>query len=106
MDKTDQLNFQNTLKRFQQLLRTEDSFDILYKELLIGERNAVYFFVNGFVKDDDMQKLMASFVSIKKEDMPSDAAGFSKKYLSYLEVELETKEDTIIKNVQIGRAHV
>ncbi len=102
MDKTEQLNFQNTLKRFQQLLRTEDSFDILYKELLIGERNAVYFFVNGFVKDDDMQKLMASFVSIKKEDMPSDAAGFSKKYLSYLEVELETKEDTIIKNVLSG----
>jgi len=102
MDGTSQQDFQNTFQRIKQLLRTEDSFDILYKDLLIGEREAVYFFVDGFIKDEIMQKLTSAFVSIKKEDMPSDAAGFSKKYLSYVEVELNDKDDTIAQNVLSG----
>lgn len=102
MDGTSQQDFQSTFQRIKQLLRTEDSFDILYKELFIGEREAVYFFVDGFIKDEIMQKLTSAFVSIKKEDMPSDADGFSKKYLSYVEVEINAEEDTIAQNVLSG----
>jgi len=102
MDEISQKNFQNTFQRMKTLLRTEESFDILYREFLVGEREAVYFFVDGFIKDEIMQKLTSSFVSVKKEDMPSDANEFSKKYLSYVEVEMDTKEDTIIKNVLSG----
>lgn len=102
MNETSKLDFQNTFERMKQLLRTEESFDILYREFLVGEREAVYFFVDGFIKDEIMQKLTASFVSIKKEDMPPDANEFSKKYLSYVEVEMDTAEDTIVKNVLSG----
>lgn len=102
MDGTRKVDFYNTFERMKQLLRTEESFDILYREFLVGEREAVYFFVDGFIKDEIMQKLTSSFVSIKKEDMPSDANEFSKKYLSYVEVEMDTAEDAIVKNVLSG----
>ena len=102
MSETNKTDFQNTFNRFKKLLRTEDSFDVLYKEFLIGGRESVYFFINGFVKDDLMQKLTASFVSIKKENMPSNAEEFSKEYLSHMEVEMEEAEDIIIKNVLSG----
>ena len=81
MDRTNQTDFQNTFERMKQLLRTEDSFDVLYWKFLVGGREAAYFFLNGFVKDDIMQKITSSFVSIKEEDMPQDANKFSEKYL-------------------------
>ncbi len=102
MSETNKTDFQNTFNRFKKLLRTEDSFDVLYKEFLIGGRESVYFFINGFVKDDLMQKLTASFVSIKKENMPSNSEEFSKEYLSHMEVEMEEAEHIIIKNVLSG----
>ncbi len=102
MDGTNQTDFQNTFERMKQLLRTEDSFDVLYWKFLVGGREAAYFFLNGFVKDDIMQKITSSFVSIKEEDMPQDANKFSEKYLSYLQVEMNKEEDTIVKNVLSG----
>lgn len=102
MDRTNQTDFQNTFERMKQLLRTEDSFDVLYWKFLVGGREAAYFFLNGFVKDDIMQKITSSFVSIKEEDMPQDANKFSEKYLSYLQVEMNKEEDTIVKNVLSG----
>lgn len=102
MDGTNQTDFQNTFERMKQLLRTEDSFDVLYWKFLVGGREAAYFFLNGFVKDDIIQKITSSFVSIKEEDMPQDANKFSEKYLSYLQVEMNKEEDTIVKNVLSG----
>ena len=67
-----------------QILPVKESFDLIQRDIVIGERQSTFFFIDGFTKDDTMQKLMSSFFMIKKEDMPSTATGFSKFAVSYV----------------------
>ena len=84
------------------VLPMKDSFDLLQRDIIIGERQSTFFFIDGFTKDDTMQKLMTSFFAIKKEDMPSTATGFSKMAVSYMEVDVITDFDAVIRNILSG----
>lgn len=84
------------------VLPIKESFDLLQRDIVIGERQCSFFFIDGFTKDETMQKLMASFFAIKKEDMPSTATGFSKMAVSYVEVDVITDFDTVIRNILSG----
>ena len=84
------------------VLPIKESFDLLQRDIIIGERQCSFFFIDGFTKDETMQKLMASFFAIKKEDMPSTATGFSKMALSYVEVDVITDFDAVIRNILSG----
>ena len=84
------------------ILPVKDSFDLIQRDIVIGEKQSTFFFIDGFTKDDTMQKLMSSFFMIKKEDMPSTATGFSKMAVSYVEVDVIADFDAIIKNILSG----
>ena len=96
----------DTLKANVDYIRTvlpiQESFDLLQRDIIIGERPSTFFFIDGFTKDDTMQKLMTSFFMIKKEDMPSTATGFSKMAVSYVEVDVITDFDAVIRNILSG----
>lgn len=84
------------------LLPIKESFDLIQRDIIIGERQCTFFFIDGFTKDETMQKLMSAFFAIKKDDMPSTATGFSKMAVSYVEVDVITDFDAIIKNILSG----
>lgn len=84
------------------ILPIKESFDLIQRDIVIGERQSTFFFIDGFTKDDTMQKLMSSFFMLKKEDMPSTATGFSKMAVSYVEVDVIADFDAIIKNILSG----
>ena len=84
------------------ILPVKESFDIIQRELIIGERKCTFYFIDGFTKDETMQKLMTSFLAIKKEDMPSTATGFAKLSLPYVEVDVIGDFDLIVRNVLSG----
>ena len=85
-----------------QMLPINDSFDVLERTIIIGEKQCTFYFIDGFTKDDTWLKMMASFFGLKKDDMPSNAAGFVKMAVPYVEVELLTDFDSIIRNVLSG----
>ena len=70
-----------------QILPVKDSFDLVQRDLVIGEREASFFFIDGFMKDEVMLKIMDSFLSVAKEDMPGSATGFARQCLPYVEVD-------------------
>ena len=84
------------------ILPIKESFDLIQRDIIIGERQSTFFFIDGFTKDDTMQKLMTSFFMLKKEDMPSTATGFSKMAVSYVEVDVIADFDAIIRNILSG----
>ncbi len=84
------------------VLPVKESFDLIQRELIIGERKCAFYFIDGFTKDETMQKLMTSFLGIKKEDMPGSATGFAKLSLPYVEVDILGDFDLIIKNLLSG----
>ena len=95
-------NFDENLKLFQDILRVDESFDMIYRTITIGGRKAAIFFIDGFVKDEVLQKLMQYFQDKKPEDMPSDVHGFSKQLIPYGEVDLKDNVDDIVTDVLSG----
>ena len=84
------------------ILPIKESFDLLQRDIIIGEKKSTFYFVDGFTKDEAMVKIMAAFFAIKKEDMPSTATGFAKMCLPYVEVDVIADFDLIVKNVLSG----
>ncbi len=90
------------IDEWNKLLAVDTNFDILYKDLTIGEREAGFFFIDGFIKDEVMQKLMASLGGVTKEQMPQTIEEFSKQWISYVEVDIETNRDKLMQALLSG----
>lgn len=81
------------LDHLKRVLQTDKNFDVVYRMAEFGGRRACLFFVDGFTKDEVLLKMLQSWWSIKPEEMPADARGFSEKYVPYGEAGL-VREDT------------
>lgn len=90
------------VERLKQVLQADKNFDIVYRTFTIAGKKAALFFVDGFTKDEVLLKMMQSWWSIKEEDMPEDAYGFSKRYLPYGEIGLVKKEDDMLVQLLTG----
>lgn len=86
----------------KEILPVADSFDIVQRNIVIGGRDAVFYFIDGFTKDESMLKLMDSFFSVTAEDMPMSATAFSRQCIPYVEVDIIGDFDQIFRNVLSG----
>lgn len=85
-----------------QMLPVEDSFDIVQRDIQIGGKDATFYFMDGFTKDESMLKIMDSFFNIKEGDMPKDAATFATTCIPYVEVEVIGDFEQIFRNLLSG----
>ncbi|MBD5478275.1 MAG: spore germination protein [Lachnospiraceae bacterium] len=83
-------------------LAVDVSFDLVYRVIHVGEREACIYFVDGFCKDELMQKMLQYFMDITKKEMPADAHEMSKCCVPYVEVDLKDKWDDIIVSLLSG----
>lgn len=90
------------MKHFHEILRVDKNFDVVYRVLRVGNRDACLYFIDGFTKDDTLLRILQTFGSIKDEDMPKTAHEFSKKYLPYGEIGMETEDTVIITQLLSG----
>jgi len=84
------------------ILPVKESFDLIQRDIIIGEKQCTFYFIDGFTKDEVLQKMMSGFFALKKEDMPSSATGFAKMAVPYIEVDVIDEFDQIIRNVLSG----
>ena len=85
-----------------QILPVEESFDIIQKNMVIGGRDATFYFIDGFMKDEAMLKIMDSFLKVKEDEMPKSATGFSRRCVPYVEVDVIGDFDQVFRNVLSG----
>ncbi|MCH5341553.1 MAG: spore germination protein [Acetatifactor sp.] len=78
------------------VLDVDKNFDVIYRLVNLGGKNACMYLIDGFCKDEMMQKILQYFMDITPDEMPSDMHGLSKQFTPYVEVEIEDKFDTII----------
>lgn len=90
-----------TISNLNNTLRVNESFDLIYRTITIGEKSACLYFIDGFVKDDIMQKLQDYFSGLTKDDMNTDAHSFLKK-LPYVEADITDSLDTFKTNIFSG----
>lgn len=92
----------DNIQMINELLKVRESFDLLYRVIDVGDHRLCFYFIDGLSKDEIMEKIMEFFYKMKPEDFPSDAYGFSKRYLPYGEVDLIKDTDALIKYVLSG----
>ncbi len=85
-----------------EILPVKESFDVLQRDLMIGNRMASFYFIDGFMKDEVMLKLMDSLIKVKEEEMPPDAQQFFRQFIPYVEVDILGDFDQAVKNVLSG----
>lgn len=95
-------NYPKNKEALKRLLRIEKSFDLICKDTMIGGKCACFFFVDGFTKDEVMQKLLSGFYTIKNTDMPKTAQDFSIQQLPYIEADIVTNLSLTVTNILSG----
>ncbi len=82
------------------VLRVEESFDLLTKKLAVGKGEVTLYYIDGFVKDAVMQKLMTSFLGLG--ELPPSATEFMRVGVPYVETEVTADVDKMIQAVMSG----
>lgn len=80
-------------------LRVAENFDVIERHLDVAGEDVCFFYVDGFVKDSEMQRLMQYVLSLKKLTNADKLV----KSLPYIEVELGGEVDRIITAVLSGQ---
>ena len=81
-------NFDKNINTLSKALRVGKSFDIIERSIIIGDKKATMYYIDGFVKDDVMELIMSDFFSLSKTEMnliksPKD---FMRRQIPYVEV--------------------
>lgn len=99
-----QKDIQSNIKLMDKLLRADESFDILRRDIIICNKKARIYAIDGLVKDTVMGKIMTFFYGIKDENLMQDAETFAAGCVPYIEVNTETDTSTITQNILSGIA--
>lgn len=88
-------DIQYNIQLLKSQLRIDSNFDILYRNVIIGEQEAGFFFIDGFVQEDMVEKLIQFFYSLKKTDV-ENIDTFLKVGMPYTEVEKTNDLEQVI----------
>lgn len=95
-------NININIQQLNKIMRVDESFDLVYRTFDIADKRACIYFIDGFVKDEIMEKVLESFIDIKPSDFPSNAYEFLKQRVPYVEVDLTDDIDKIKTAVLSG----
>lgn len=95
-------SFEENTSYMDRVLPVKESFDIIRRDMIIGGRDAAFYFIDGFTKDEAMLKIMDSLFGVKEEEMPDDATEFARQFVPYVEVDVIQEFDEVLRNVLSG----
>ena len=95
-------DFSTNKKKIDSLLQVDKSFDLIYRVITIGGKTACFYIIDGFCKDEVMEKIMEFLYKITPDQMPETAHDFLKSSLPYGEIDLIEDENTLIQWVLSG----
>lgn len=99
-------DYKENVAAIDSILRINESFDILKKVLTVGKDEITLYFIDGFIKDTVMQKLMMHFLSLDGLGEPCESAALSflTNNLPYVECDVTDDLDTMIQMTLSGAA--
>lgn len=78
------------------------NFDVIFREIEFGGKRAAMYFIDGFCKDEMMQKMLQYFLDLTPEEMPKSVNEMTRRFVPYVEVEASKEWDKIIQNILSG----
>ena len=95
-------SLQQTMSYMNEHMKPDVSFDIVYRVIEVGGRQACIYFIDGFCKDELMMKILQYFLDLKSADMPGNVHEMAKKATPYVEVDLKDAWDDILYSILSG----
>ena len=95
-------DYNTNLNILSSALRSDKSFDLVKRELVISGRRAVLFFVDGLLKDDIAEKILEFFYKNVKDENFKSALYFSQSSVPYVEVEVSADLKKVCTDVLSG----
>lgn len=95
-EKTISQSLYKNMQYMNDTLDVKHNFDIIYRVINFAGTEACMYLLDGFCKDDIVQKLLQYFMDMTPEEMPKDVHGLSKQDIPYVEVDMKDKWDDII----------
>lgn len=93
---------QEDMAYLNRTLDVEKNFDVIYRVVNFAGREACMYLVDGFCKDDLIQKLLQYFMDMTPEEVPEDMHGISKQFTPYVEVTVEGRCSVLIDSLLAG----
>lgn len=86
-------------------LRLGESFDLVGRNVLIGGKKGRFYFVDGFLKDEVMEKLLEFLMKITPEQLEGvdTAEQFALRFITYVEVAHSPDPDGVVTGVLSGQ---
>ncbi len=104
MEKTVGLSesYEENKRLIKGLLRSDDSFDIIVRELSVKGKGVTFFYIDGFVKDGEMQRVMQHVLSLKELGTAREL----ELNLPYVEVERDSSSERLLNAVLSGQSAI
>lgn len=95
-------DYNTNLQIISDALRSEQSFDLVKRDLIIADRKAALFFIDGLLKDDITEKILEFFYKNVKSENFKSALYFAQSSVPYVEVEVTSDLKKICTDVLSG----
>lgn len=87
---------------FDSILCKERNFDILKREIIFAEKAALLYMIDGFVKEDLLEKIMESFYKLTPQDVLTEEK-FKRAHIPYSSLSTEKSVDVIVTHILSGK---
>lgn len=95
-------DYNTNLQIISDALRSDQSFDLVKRDLIISDRKAALFFIDGLLKDDITEKILEFFYKNVKPENFKSALYFAQSSVPYVEVEVTSDLKKICTDVLSG----
>lgn len=93
-------DYRENIKNIATRLRVNSSFDIIERHLTVAKQDITFFYIDGFTKDGQMQRIMQYLLSQKELGSADEVV----RRLPYIEVEISESTNDIIRAVLSGQS--
>ncbi len=99
-------SYEKNIKLLDKLIGADRCFDILKRDIIINNRRARIYSIDGLSKDQVLLKIMTFFYGLKDESFFEDAKTFAENCVPYIEVDVKTDLSEIVRDVLSGFAAI
>lgn len=97
-------NYIQDIQNMDAQLGVQESFDLVKRELILCHKNASMYFIDGFIKDDIMVRILASFIELPsiQQGTIADVAKFANTLIPYVEVDVKKDMEGLLLSILSG----
>ena len=103
-------DYKSNIEYMDKVLYVNENFDILKKTLTVGKDELTFYYIDGFINDGMLSKIMIYLVSLKsllpenKDKSISAAELFVRSHMPYVETSITDKTELAIQMLMSGAA--